>query len=154
MYVYTTYTRPLSVQAQYSRKCPIISSSCYNSSLVTWTVVSLTAAKFKPLIFMRDKVMLRPTVSRPVCLGVKHPSGAYDQILIIVWHILSCPSEGALSDERMGLSFVSQPISIRSIVSMYNFCILHVSHVTGYICNIYKASVSPGSVQNIMPYFW
>jgi hypothetical protein len=42
---------PLSVQVQYSRKCPIISSSCYNSSLFTWTVVYLTAAKFKPLIF-------------------------------------------------------------------------------------------------------
>jgi hypothetical protein len=40
----------LSVQAQYNRSCPIISSSCYNSSLVTWTVVCLTAAKFKPLI--------------------------------------------------------------------------------------------------------
>jgi hypothetical protein len=51
MNVYTIYTRPLSVQAQYSRKCPIISSSCYNSSLVTWTVVCLTAAKSKPLIF-------------------------------------------------------------------------------------------------------
>jgi hypothetical protein len=49
--IFTTYTRPLSVQAQYSRSCPIISSSCYNSSLVTWTVVCLIAAKFRPPIF-------------------------------------------------------------------------------------------------------
>jgi hypothetical protein len=47
-----TYTRPLSVQAQHSRSCPIISCSCYNGNLVTWTVVCLTATKFKPLILL------------------------------------------------------------------------------------------------------
>jgi hypothetical protein len=43
-YLYAIYTRPLSAQAQYS-------SSHYNGSLDTWTVLRLAASKFKPLLF-------------------------------------------------------------------------------------------------------
>jgi hypothetical protein len=43
--------------------------------------------------------MLRPTVNRPVCLGIKHPTGAYDQIFVTVRQLQVC-SCGALSLTR------------------------------------------------------
>jgi hypothetical protein len=50
--------------------------------------------------------MLRSTVSRPVCLAIKHPFGAYDEIFITCVTVTVLFLWGALSDERSGLSFV------------------------------------------------
>jgi hypothetical protein len=56
---------------------------------------------------------------------------------------------GALSDEKTGLSFARVAVSSnKSVVSMYIFYML----INVCIYNIYKTSVSPGSVQQIMPY--
>jgi hypothetical protein len=54
---------------------------------------------------------------------------------------------GALSDERTGLSF-ARAIAVISL----SVCIIYILHVIKFIYNIYKTSVSPGSVQQIMPY--
>jgi hypothetical protein len=51
-------------------------------------------------------VILRLRISQSVSLGIEHPPGAHDQIFIAPRLIRSCFCGGALSDERMGLSFV------------------------------------------------
>jgi hypothetical protein len=51
------------------------------------------------LCWVESSLILRPTVRRPVCLGIKHSSGAYEQIIIIVWQLRVC-LYGALSLTR------------------------------------------------------
>jgi hypothetical protein len=49
--------------------------------------------------------MLRPTVSRPVCLGIKPLSGAQEQISFYCQIVAGLLMWSALSDERTDLSF-------------------------------------------------
>jgi hypothetical protein len=55
---------------------------------------------------IKVKVILRATVGRPVCLGVRHPSGTSDQFVSffkIIFRQLRVVDVGPLSEERPGL---------------------------------------------------
>jgi hypothetical protein len=69
---------------------------------------------------VKDKIMLRPTVSRPVCLGVKHLPEAYNQIFISQT-IAGLKMWGALSEQRTSLSFTTYNIFTFYILS----CVIH-----------------------------
>jgi hypothetical protein len=67
--------------------------------------------------------MLRPTISRPVYLGIKDPSGAYNQIFITVR--LLRVYWGAVSDERAGLSSARVTVSSNKSV----VCTIYILNV-------------------------
>jgi hypothetical protein len=138
----TIYTSPLSVQVFTMQIMPILFSLCYNGSLVTWTAVSLTAAKFN--LRQPVRVTLPPTVSRWSVLVSSPIWGSWPDIYYcLTFTVLSM--SGAPSDERSGLSFVLvivRPLS----VNIYRFtCNAHVSDIYTY-SDVYTLYTRPPSV--------
>jgi hypothetical protein len=92
------------------------------------------------------------TDGQSVCLSwCQAPAGAHDQMFLLVWKLLSCPC-GAPSLTRgrvCHLSAIVSSISPLSFVQLFTILLLKPN----FMYNIYKASVSPGSVQQTMPYF-
>jgi hypothetical protein len=60
---FALHTSPRSVEALQSRSCLSKHILCYNGSLVTWMVLRLTAAKFKPFIFSMSGFTLSYTAN-------------------------------------------------------------------------------------------
>jgi hypothetical protein len=86
-------------------RCLVAASSCGrspSSGFPNCPRPQLPASRFSHLHLstqVKVKFMLRPTVSRTVCLGVKHPSGAQDLVFITLGQLRVCWC-GALSLAR------------------------------------------------------
>jgi hypothetical protein len=69
----------------------------------------------KVQVQVQVQVVLQPTVSRQVCLGVGPPSGAHDQIFITVGHLLSsCFGAPSLTRGRVCNLLIQFAVTLRS----------------------------------------
>jgi hypothetical protein len=86
--------------------CSVLSILVQTAPVLGGWYISAAAPELKfSQVKVKVKIMLLPTVSRPVYLGVKHPSGAQDQDFCYRQTVAGLLMWGALCDERTTLSF-------------------------------------------------
>jgi hypothetical protein len=83
---------------------PIFYNCQLNSKLISWQA-GVSKLDFTLLDYSLN-LMLRQTVSRPVYPGIKHPSGAYDQIFITLWQLRFCCGAPSLTRGRVRLLYM------------------------------------------------
>jgi hypothetical protein len=72
---------------------PILHSLCYNGSLVTWTVVSLTISKFKPFMFSVSGFALSYTANMFILMILYDFClfrAQFCYIIVYIWKLKSC----------------------------------------------------------------
>jgi hypothetical protein len=117
------------------------SQSVFSRTLLPWPPRTRSILILS-LIWVRVRIIA--TDGQSVSLSwCRAPSGAHDQILITVWQLRSCPWEGALSDERTSLSFVSQSTVLGqlSVSTIFTFYMCHM------LLNTYTIYIRPLSVR-------